>query len=156
MKTDCYCDLSTARPQICCQETKTAKIRKTRNVGQCPTWWSPCWTQVAPSVQRSKVWLTLTTWLLCSNAAKTRKPLKLAGSSKLQDRSQPLVGESSPYCGGHLEDILLLNKFVFPIVDTRLSCEDIARQSCTMVRRWRFFASCISSKPPAAHCKPES
>jgi len=29
----------------------------TRNVGQCPTWWSPCRTQVAPSVQRRKVWL---------------------------------------------------------------------------------------------------
>ena len=33
----------------------------TRNVGQCPTWWSPCRTQVAPSVQRRKVWLTPTT-----------------------------------------------------------------------------------------------
>ena len=29
----------------------------------------------------------------------------------------------------------------FPIVDTCFSCEDIARQSCTMVRKWRFFAS---------------
>ena len=27
----------------------------------------------------------------------------------------------------------------FPIVDTCLSCEDIARQSCAMVPRWRFF-----------------
>jgi len=25
------------------------------------------------------VWLTLSTWLPCSNAAETRKPLKLAG-----------------------------------------------------------------------------
>jgi len=33
----------------------------------------------APSVQRRKIWLTLTTWLPCSNAAKTRKPLKVAG-----------------------------------------------------------------------------
>jgi len=33
---------------------------------------------------------------------------------------------------------LLLNKF-FPIVDTCLSCEDIAQQSCGMVPRWRFF-----------------
>ena len=29
---------------------------------------------------------------------------------------------------------------VFPIVDTCLSCEDIARQSCAMVPRWRFLA----------------
>jgi len=35
----------------------------------------------------------------------------------------------------------------FPIVDTCLSCEDIARQSSVMVPRWRFFGSCISSEP---------
>jgi len=29
----------------------------------------------------------------------------------------------------------------FPIVDTCLICEDIARQSCAMVPRWRVFAS---------------
>jgi len=50
---------------------------------------------------------------------------------------------------------MLLNKF-FPIVDTRLSCEDTARQSCTMVRRWRFFASCIYSEPRAARFSPAS
>jgi len=39
-------------------------------------------------------------------------------------------------CGGHI----VLNKF-FPIVDTCVSCEDIARQSCAMVpRRW-FLAT---------------
>ena len=32
-----------------------------------------------PSVQRRKVWLTPTTTVPCSNAAKTRNPLKLAG-----------------------------------------------------------------------------
>jgi len=35
----------------------------------------------------------------------------------------------------------MLNKFFFPIVDTCLSCEDIAQQICAMVLRWRFFAS---------------
>jgi len=29
----------------------------------------------------------------------------------------------------------------FPIVDTCLSCEDIARQSCAMVPRWRFLTT---------------
>jgi len=51
---------------------------------------------------------------------------------------------------------LLLNKF-FPIVDTCLSCEDIARQSCGMVPRWRFlatFGSCICRKPCAAPFRP--
>jgi len=33
---------------------------------------------------------------------------------------------------------MLLNRF-FPIVDMCINCEDIARQSCAMVRRWRFF-----------------
>jgi len=33
---------------------------------------------------------------------------------------------------------LLFNRF-FAIVDTCLSCEDIARQSCAMVPRWRIF-----------------
>jgi len=41
---------------------------------------------------------------------------------------------------GHVEDILLLKKF-FSIVDTCLSCEDIAQQSCGMVPRWRFLAT---------------
>ena len=36
----------------------------------------------------------------CSNAAKTQNPLKFAGvPKKLPNRSQPLVGRSSPYCG---------------------------------------------------------
>jgi len=33
---------------------------------------------------------------------------------------------------------LLFNKF-FPIIDTYLICEDIARQSCAMVPRWQIF-----------------
>jgi len=39
---------------------------------------------------------------------------------------------------GHVEEILLLNKF-FSIVDMCLSCKDIARQSCAIVPRWRFW-----------------
>ena len=106
---------------------------KTRNVGQSPTWWSPCRTQVVPSVQRSKVWLTLTTWLPCSNAAKTWKPLKFAGCPKLINRSQPLVGRSSPYCEGMWRTYCCLTSF-FPIVD-------IGRHICAMVPRWRFLAT---------------
>ena len=74
------------------------------------------------------------------NAAKTRKPLKLAGCPKLTKRSQPLVGLSSPYCGDMWRRYCCLTSF-FPIVDTCLCCEDIARESCAMVPRWRFFAS---------------
>jgi len=49
------------------------------------------------------------------------------GCPKLTKRSQPVVG---------------------------LSCEDIARQSCAMVPRQRFYASCISSEPRAVHFRP--
>ena len=95
---------------------------------------------MAPSVQRRKVWLTLTTWLQCSNAAKTRKPLKFAG---VLQTGKPISAASGPkftILWGHVEDILLLNNF-FPIVDTCLRCEDIARQSCAMVPRRHFMAT---------------
>jgi len=53
----------------------------------------------------------------------------------------PVSAASGPKCTilcGHVEEILLLSTF-FPIVDMRFNCEDIARQTCTMVPRWRFF-----------------
>jgi len=62
----------------------------------------------------------------------------LLGCPKLPDRSQPLVGRSSPYCGNMWRSYCCLTSF-FPVVDTCLSCEDIAWQSCAMVPRWRFF-----------------
>jgi len=37
-----------------------------------------------------------------------------------------------------MKEVLLFSKF-FPIVDTCLSCEDTAQQSCAMERRWRIF-----------------
>ena len=57
------------------------------------------------------VWLTPTTRVPCSNAAKTRNPLKFAGVPKLLNRSQPLVDQSSPYCED-VWDTLLFNKFL--------------------------------------------
>jgi len=110
----------------------------TRNVGQCPTWWSPCQTWVAPSVQHHKVSLTPST---CSNAAKMRNPLKFAGVPQTTRSISAASGPKFTILWGHVEDILLLNKFFFPIVDTCLSCEDIALQSCPIVPRWRFLAT---------------
>ena len=66
----------------------------------------------------------------------------LQGCPKLTNRSQPLVGRSPPYYDGMCRRCRCLTCF-FPIVDTCLSCEDTARQSCAMVLKWRFFASCI-------------
>ena len=86
------------------------------------------------------VWLMPTAGVPCSNAAKTPNLLKFVG---LPQTTGPLSAVSVPkftVLWGHLEDILLLNNF-FPIVDTCVSCEDIARQSCAMVPRWRFLAT---------------
>jgi len=60
------------------------------------------------------------------------------GCPKLPNRSQPLVGWSSPYCEDTWRTYCCLTSF-FLIADTCPSCKDIAQQSCAMVRRWRFF-----------------
>jgi len=74
----------------------------------------------------------------------------LLGCPKLANRSQPLVDQSSPYC----EDIWgrygCLTSF-FLIADTCRSCGDIARQSCAIMPRWRFFASFLHPVFPASH-----
>jgi len=64
----------------------------------------------------------------CSNAAKTRKPLKVAGVPQTPERISAVSGPKFTILSRHVEELLMLNKF-FPIVDTCLSCEDIARQS---------------------------
>jgi len=90
--------------------------------------------KVAPSVQRRKVWLTPTTRVSCI-AAKTRNPLKFVRVSQTNETisaaSGPQFTTWRRYC--------CLASF-FPIVDTCLSCEDIARQSCGMVPTWRLLA----------------
>jgi len=93
---------------------------------------------VAPSVQRRKVWLTPTTRVPCSNAAKTPNPLKFEGVPQTNEIISAASWPKFTILWRHVEEILLLSDF-FPIVDTCLSCEDIARQSCAMVPRWRLF-----------------
>ena len=83
----------------------------------------------------------------------------LQGCPKLTKGSQPLVGRSSPYYGDMWRRYCCLTSF-FPIVDTCLICEDIARQSCAMVPRWRFLATFLhpvfaaSRVHRAAHFRP--
>jgi len=74
----------------------------------------------------------------------------LQGCPKLVKRSQPLVGRSSPYCEDIWRSYCCLTSF-FPIVDTCLSCEDIARQSSAMVPRWRFLATFLRPVFSASH-----
>jgi len=86
------------------------------------------------------VWLTPTTRVPCGNAAKMRNALKLAGVPQTNETISAASRPKFTILWGHVEEILLLNKF-FPIADTCLSCKDIARRSCAMVPRWRFLAS---------------
>jgi len=111
------------------------------------------------SVQCRKVWLTLTTWLPYSNAAKSRKPLKLDG---VPQTGKPISAASGPkftISWGHLEVILLLNKF---FSDCRY-VPQLRRYSPTklcdgaqMAIFGDFFASCVFSEPRAAGFRPAS
>jgi len=78
--------------------------------------------------------------------------LKFAGVPQTTGSISAASGPKFTILWGHV-DILLLNMF-FPIVDTCLSYEDMARQVCAMVPRWRFFASCICSELHAADFRP--
>ena len=91
------------------------------------------------------VWQTPTTRCCAVTLPRRETRWNLQGCPKLPDRSQPLVGRSSPYYEGMWRTYCCLTSF-FPIVDVCLSCEDIARQSCAMVPRWRFLVSDLHPK----------
>ena len=65
--------------------------------------------------------------------AKTWNPLKLAAVPQTTGSISAASAPKFTILWGHVEDILLLSKF-FPIVDTCLSCEDMARQLCDGVQ----------------------
>jgi len=62
----------------------------------------------------------------------------MMGYPKPVNRSQPLVGRSSPNCGDMWRRYCCSTRFS-PIIDTYLSSEDIAQQSCAMVPRYGQF-----------------
>jgi len=57
------------------------------------------------------VWLTPTTTVPCSNAAKMRNPLKFAGVPQTTGSISAASGLKFTILWVHLEEILLLNKF---------------------------------------------
>jgi len=99
---------------------------------------------VAPSVQRRKVWLTPTTRVPCSNAAKTRNPLKFAGVPQTRQKISAVSRPKFTILSVHVEEVLLF--FSFPIVDTCLSSEDIAAK----VVRWCQNVDFLCSVFPAS------
>ena len=67
--------------------------------------WSP--------LLNAAVWLTPTTRVPCSNAAKTRNPLKLPGVAQTNETISAASGPKFTILCGHVEEIglLLLHKF---------------------------------------------
>ena len=57
------------------------------------------------------VWLTPAARVLCSNPAKTRKPLKFAGVPQTRQQISAVSGPKFTILSGHVEEVLLLNKF---------------------------------------------
>jgi len=100
-------------------------------------------------------------WPPMSDVAAVTMPIRetrwnLLGCPKLVNQSQPLVGGSSPYCKHMWGRYCCLT--IFPIVDTYLSCEDIAQQSCAIMLRWQILLAiaCVLyfSEPRAVHFRP--
>ena len=104
---------------------------------------------MAAYVQRHKVWLMPTIRVPCSNAAKTRNPLKLPGVPQTNERISAASGRSSPYCGGHVEDILLLNKFFFRLSIRALVAKiwpDEVVRWCQDDDFWRLFMAALCNR----------
>ena len=64
-------------------------------------------------VPRRKLWLTPAAGLPCSNAPKTRNPLKFAGVPQTRQRISAVSRPKFTILPGHVEEVLLLNKFFF-------------------------------------------
>jgi len=93
-------------------------------------------------------------WPPLSDVAAVTKPRRetrwnLLGCQKLANGSQPLVSRSSPQCEDMWRRYWFLTGF-FPIVNAYLSCEDIARQICAIVPRWRTFGDFLRPAFPAS------
>ena len=70
---------------------------------------------MALSVQRRKVWLTPTTRVPHSNAAKTRKPLKFAGVPQTRQQISAVNRPKFIILRGHVKDLSMFNKFFFQL-----------------------------------------
>jgi len=98
-----------------------------------------------------------TTGVPCSNAAKTRNPLKFAGVPKTPEPIAAVGGPKFTILRGHVEEeVLPLNQF---FSDCRYMPQ-LRRYSRTklcdgaeMAIFCVIFASCISSEPRAAHIR---
>jgi len=63
------------------------------------------------SVQRRIFWLTPTTRVPCSNAAKMRSPLKFAGVPQTRQQISAVSRPKFTILSRHVEEVLLFHKF---------------------------------------------
>ena len=66
----------------------------------------------------------------CTNAAKTQNPVKFVGVPQTPEPISAISGPKFSILSRHVEEVLVLSKFFFPIVDTCLSCEDSPTKLC--------------------------
>jgi len=71
------------------------------------------------------------------NEAKTQSTLKFVGVPQTRQPVSAVCVPKFTIFWRRLKEVLLFNRSFFPIVDTCLG-EEIARQVCAMVRKWRF------------------
>jgi len=96
-------------------------------------------------------------YMPCSNAAKTRKPLKVAGVPQVPEMISAASGPKFTILWAHVEEILLLNKFFsncryMPYL--RRYSPTKLWDGAQMAIFYVIFASCIFSEPCAAHFRP--
>jgi len=96
---------------------------------------------VLSSVQCRKVWLMSTTRVPCSNAAKKRNPLKLAGVPQTRQQISAVSQPSSPYCG-NMRTYCCLTSFFFDCQYVPYLRRYSPTKLCygaQMAKFWRFF-----------------
>jgi len=64
-----------------------------------------------PLFNAANVFLTPTTRVPCSNAAKTRNPLKFAGVPQTRQQISSVSRSKFTILSGHMEEVLLFNRF---------------------------------------------
>jgi len=103
--------------------SNTWLLEPTRATSQTASW------SVNPVFQGSQAWRT----------DRQTTPLCNSGPDLASAAWRPNHNSSCLVC----DSCIGVWQVFFPIVDTWLSCEDIARQSYAMVPKWLFFGSCI-------------
>jgi len=95
--------------------------------------------------------------VLCTNAAKTRNPLKFVGVSKTPEPILAVSGPKFAMLCGHLEEILLLNKLFFRLSTHAL----ILKKQPDKIVRWcrdgdflAIFCVLYFSEPHAGGFRP--